>query len=367
MMFVPRGAFDSLPLAPTAHVAALRVDDPSAVGEVRRAATALATTLGFDETTRGRVAIVATELAGNLAKHARDGTVLLLPTGSTRAPGITILGIDRGPGIGDIGRALEDGYSTAGTPGTGLGAVRRLADEFDLYSRSEEGVSATAAPAGTLTFARLWAQPAGAAAARVRTGALDVDGVCLPAPGETAIGDAWCVDDARDTGGACRLLIADGLGHGPLAAAASAEAVRLFRGSPDLGPAESLRMLHDGLRSSRGAAVAVAELRSDEGVVRYAAVGNIAATIVGPNSSRSLVSHNGTVGHQMRTVQELDYAWPADALLVAHSDGLKSHWRLDAYAGIAEHRAALVSAALWRDHLRGRDDVTVVVVKGTVR
>jgi anti-sigma regulatory factor (Ser/Thr protein kinase) len=363
-MHAPRGALDSLPLAPTAHVAALRVDDSSAVGEVRRAAMALATTLDFDETVRGRVGIVATELAGNLAKHARDGTVLILPTGSARAAGITILGIDRGPGIVDIDRALQDGYSTAGTPGTGLGAVRRLADEFDLYSRSEAGVGATAAPAGTITLARLWAQPAGATAARARTEALDVDGICLPAPGETAIGDAWCVDDARDTGGACRLLVADGLGHGPLAAAASAEAVRLFRDSPSLGPAESLRMLHEGLRSSRGAAIAVAELRADEGVVRYAAVGNIAASIVGPTGSRSLVSHNGTVGHQMRTVQELDYPWPADALLVAHSDGLKSHWRLDAYPGIAQHRAALVSAALWRDQLRGRDDVTVIVVKG---
>ena len=102
-------------------------------------------------------------------------------------------------------------------------------------------------------------------------------------------------------------------------------------------------------------------------MVRYAGVGNISTTIVGAEGSRSLVSHNGTVGHQMRTVQELDYPWPEGALLVAHSDGLKSHWRLDAYAGLAEHRAAVVAAALWRDHLRGRDDVTVVAVKANLR
>jgi len=191
-----------------------------------------------------------------------------------------------------------------------------------------------------------------------------VDGVCLPAPGEHVVGDAWCVDDAGDV---CRLLVVDGLGHGPLAAAAAAQAVRIFRGHPNLGPAEMLRVLHDGLRPTRGAAVAVAEIHNDARMVRYAGVGNISTTIVGAEGSRSLVSHNGTVGHQMRTVQELDYPWPEGALLVAHSDGLKSHWRLDAYAGLAEHRAAVVAAALWRDHLRGRDDVTVVAVKANLR
>ena len=360
MMTVPRGALDSLPLMPGADAQVLRVDDPSAVGEVRRAAMALAAALHFDETVRGRVGIVATELAGNMAKHARDGVVMLLPTGTLDEAGLTLLGVDRGPGIVDVGRALQDGYSTAGTPGTGLGAVGRLADEFDLFSAPDDRTHATAAPAGTVILARLWANPAGAADARARGAAIDVDGVCLPAPGEQVVGDAWCVDDAGDV---CRLLVADGLGPGPLAAAAAAQAVRIFRRSPNLGPAEMMRVLHDGLRPTRGAAVAVAELHVGSRTVRYAGVGNIATTIAGPDGTRSLVSHNGTVGHQMRTVQELDYPWPDGSLLIAHSDGLKAHWRLDAYAGLAGHRAAVVAAALWRDQLRGRDDVTVVVVK----
>ena len=39
----------------------------------------------------------------------------------------------------DVAQNLEDGFSTAGSPGTGLGAIVRLADDFDLYSRPESG------------------------------------------------------------------------------------------------------------------------------------------------------------------------------------------------------------------------------------
>jgi Stage II sporulation protein E (SpoIIE) len=127
-------------------------------------------------------------------------------------------------------------------------------------------------------------------------------------------------------------------------------------------PAELLALMHAGMRSTRGAAVAVASSGPSAGDgLRYAGVGNLSAVLARGPDSRSLMSHNGTVGLQARKIQELSYPWPAEAVLVMHSDGLQSHWRLDQYSGLAQRDAALIAGVLYRDFARGRDDVSVVV------
>ena len=160
-------------------------------------------------------------------------------------------------------------------------------------------------------------------------------------------------------------MIADGLGHGPNAAAASQAAVRVFLGSAELLPSAILSEMHGALRSTRGAAVAVASLDGATGEIRYAGVGNVTGTIVNGSESRSMVSHNGTVGHEMRKVQEFTYPWPQDSIVVMHSDGLQSHWRLDRYPGLAARHAAVIAGLLYRDFSRGRDDLTAVVARRT--
>ncbi|HKH83000.1 MAG TPA: ATP-binding protein, partial [Gemmatimonadales bacterium] len=96
-------------------------------------ATSMAGRLGLDEEDQGRVALVLTEALNNVVKHGGGGQVVLRPIVDSRS-GVEALIMDKGPGIEDIERALRDGYSTAGTPGTGLGAVARIADAFDIYS-----------------------------------------------------------------------------------------------------------------------------------------------------------------------------------------------------------------------------------------
>ena len=182
----------------------------------------------------------------------------------------------------------------------------------------------------------------------------------LPKKGETVCGDAWAV---AQQDGRTLLLLADGLGHGPLAAAAAAVAVRVFRENLRLGPVDILQIIHQALRSTRGAAVAVADVEPELQVIRYAGVGNIATSILANGASRSMVSHNGTVGHEARKFQEFTYPLPVGALLVMHSDGLASRWALDAYPGLATRDPALVAGVLYRDFQRERDDVTVLVAR----
>lgn len=75
-----------------------------------------------------------------------------------------------------------------------------------------------------------------------------------------------------------------------------------------------------------------------------------------------MISHNGTVGHTMRKVQEFVYPWVAGSLLVMHSDGLGTQWRIDDRAGLRDEHPQLIAGVLYRDFKRGRDDATIVVV-----
>jgi anti-sigma regulatory factor (Ser/Thr protein kinase) len=322
----------------------LSIEDASQVPQARRTATQLAQGLGFDATGAGNVALVVTEIGTNILKHAGGGEILVhtVRRGDTR--GLEIIGIDRGKGIRDLERSFRDGYSTAGSPGTGLGAIRRLSADFEVCSVPGRG---------TAVLARLWATPLpqdGGPRIAVGFAGAAYDG-------ESVSGDAWAVERV---GTRTMLLLVDGLGHGVIAATAARQAVRLFRDNVRLAPAGIVQVLHEGLRSTRGAAVAVTEIAPEHGVVKFAGVGNVSAAIVTSNTRRHLVSHNGTAGHTVRRIDEFTYAWPRDGVLLEHTDGLGTQWDLDRYPGLMTRSPSLIAAVLYRDFNRRRDDVSVL-------
>ncbi len=328
------------------HVS-IAVSDASHVGDARRGAVELARSNGFDDERSGRVAVVVNEMSTNLVKHASGGgEVLVGLTHSEGAPEIDILALDHGPGM-DVGRSLRDGHSTAGSPGTGLGAIARMSDLFDVHSSSS----------GTAVLSRISSRgPRQGASSPV----LRIAGVAVAIPGEIECGDAFAVSRFPT---ATRVLLADGLGHGPDAARASDEAARVFLARNESALADLFDHIHGALRATRGAAVAIAEIDAAQQLVRFAGVGNIAGAIVDGETSRRLVTHDGTAGFAMRSVREYTYPFPAGASLVLHSDGLRSSWRLDAYPGLALRAPALVAGVLYRDFRRGSDDASVVVCR----
>lgn len=328
----------------------VHVRDASGVGEARRLAVSLASEAGLDESLRGTLALVATEMATNLARHATDGMLLVRILGDAPASGsdgIELLAIDRGPGMHDVALAMRDGHSTAGSRGAGLGAIMRQADTFDIHSVPEQG---TVILAQFVTPARRASYRAG----RTREGV-----VCRPAPGESLCGDIWGIRrDAERT----LVMVADGLGHGPGAAEAAASAHQAFHEHANARPAEIITAAHAALRPTRGAAMAVAELHHARETVRFAGVGNIGAMILSAEGTRSMASHGGIVGHQMRTVREFEYPWSPGARLLLHSDGIATRWRPEQYPGLAVRHPASIVAVLFRDYLRGRDDACLVAV-----
>lgn len=324
------------------------VADESQVGEARRVVTTAAQRLGLDETATGAAAVVATEAATNIVKHAGRGEILVRVV----PDGIEVMALDRGPGIGDIAASLRDGHSTTGTQGTGLGAIRRMASSFEIYS--VPGL-------GTAILARILSRKTDAAVPLATSGArLEVSAVSVPMAGESLNGDAW-VEQLEARGG--RILVVDGLGHGPVANEAAHAAVEAFRGAPSEAPAAAVETCHLAMRSTRGAALAVAEIDVETGVVRFAGVGNVTGSIWNGSVSHHTVSLNGTAGHGTIRPREFSYPWPRGALLVMASDGLATRWTLESYPGLAARDPALVAGVLYRDHSRGRDDVTVVVAR----
>ena len=320
----------------------LPIDDLNQAVEARRLAVSLGEAVGCDETTRGALAIIATEMATNLARHGRSGELLLRPLRETAVPGVELMAVDRGPGIDDLDRALQDGYSTGGTAGEGLGAIRRKAHVFDIHSTA----------AGTVVLARVFVgQPVAEA--------FTVGAVCLPIAGETACGDAWAAE-LRD--GRLAVAMVDGLGHGPLASDAGLAGLAGWaRGGSDV--TQAIQAAHAALRPTRGAAMLAIVIDPIAGEVRCCGVGNIAGTVLS-EPQRRMVSHNGICGHSMSRTQAFTYPCAAGTLVVLHSDGLHTQWKLDHQPGLASRHPSIIAAVLWREFSRGRDDVTVVAVRG---
>lgn len=322
--------------------------ESSQVSEVRRKVTALASGAGLDESRAGVCALVATEMGTNLLKHAKAGEIFLRGMTHGTAQGIEILALDRGPGMANLSRSLRDGYSTAGSSGTGLGAIGRMASEFDIHSIPGRG---------TVLVARVWDRAFSDSPEDLRalTGVVN-----LAKTGETVSGDAWlCESRGRRT----LCAVVDGLGHGPLAAQAAQLAVDSMREHRASPLRELIDFVHGALRSTRGAAIGVAEILHDQSVINFVGIGNIMAAVHLNGASRNMVSQNGILGHQVRRITEFQYPWSPEAVFVMCSDGINTHWDLNPYPGLTNRDSSLIAATLYRDFARGRDDTTVIVVK----
>lgn len=346
------------------------VDDISQVGEARRAAQALTAELGFHEEAAGRVALAVTELGTNLVRHVGPGRQCALLLGVERTldgAWLRVISLDQGGGM-DLSRCLQDGFSTGGTAGTGLGAVKRMADRFDGHSADGRGtvLAASFSPRGRIPGSP-W--PAGGPPVTDRA-AFDIGAVSLAAPGETICGDGWAL---HQDGTRWLVGLADGLGHGADAAAASDRFVELLGRASDgmlASPAAFLGDAHERMRATRGAAAAAVALEAGEdggSSLRFAGAGNIVGRLISGVGDRTLLSQHGTLGVQVRRLQDVVYDWPPHAVLVLHSDGIVSRWTLEDTPGLIQAAPAVIAAWVLRDQLRGRDDACVVVVRrGTV-
>lgn len=317
------------------------ITDRSSVSEARRAAMAAALSLGFGEDRRSDVGIVATEAANNILLHARVGEVLVCSFEGPNAVWLDLLALDNGPGISDISRAFEDGYSTAGTPGHGLGAIQRLSDASSLYSLPHRG---------TVFWSRLG-----------KSGSLQYPSfgaTSVPMKGESACGDSFLALPAASRS---LYMVVDGLGHGINAAEAANEAVSVVQASAGEGATEILIRAHDALKKTRGAAMSVVLVDHDRQLVVCSGVGNISTAVITGNAMHSMPAQNGTLGAVLPPrIQEYTYPIEPNSVLMMYSDGLTSKCAPTGYPGLQNRHPQLIAGLLYRDFSRRRDDATVL-------
>lgn len=323
----------------TATVAAptrqIRVDHPSAGYAAARVARETATAAGLPDVLADRAAVVAAELAGNIDKHTRGGSVFVQPSLTRR--GVDVLAADDGPGMTDLDHWLLDGNTTTATLGAGLGAVHRMAAEFRISSSPS---------AGTLAAARIL-DPASPSLASV------AGHFRLPRDGEEYCGDAVALAEVSGSRTAC---VADGLGHGPDAAEAADAAMRVFTENPDRPLPHQLTNMHRALRTTRGAAVALVRVAPRR--LEFCGVGNVSGATVG-GSSRLLLSTPGIVGFTLPAAPVRHLTLAEDDVVVLHTDGVGTTWR---GAGRAPD-VLLFAADLAHRHRNPRDDAAVLALR----
>ncbi|SIT85850.1 ATP-binding protein [Pontibacter indicus] len=330
------------------------VPDRSYASLTKKDITRLAESFALSEGAVGRVNIIVSEMLTNLEKHTTQGGELLVKAIGKPIKGIEIICLDNGPGMADPNLMLQDGVSTYGSAGEGLGAIKRQSDVFDLYSQAQ---------VGTVIVAQVYKSTKSMPVAR----RYEIGNVMVPKPKEVDCGDGYAVIH-HERG--VYLLALDGLGHGTHAQEAATTAVKIYCEDPIPDPASALRAIHTGIRRTRGAVGLAANIDITQNKLSYCGIGNIAGKLFSMDSPlskltyKNVISYNGILGHNVPgtfNTQSLD--WNRNKILVVHSDGLKSRWDLSRYPNLHRHLPTTIAAVLYKDHSRQTDDTLVLVCK----
>jgi anti-sigma regulatory factor (Ser/Thr protein kinase) len=342
----------------------MEVGDEAQVGAVRRAVHAYAGEAGFTERELAEIDIVVQEIGTNAARYATGGGQIHFTRPLGAEPGLELFYTDRGPGIYDLDRVVRDGVSTGGSLGAGLGAVRRLMDEFEVYStvRSTARLASFARRTthGTAILLRKWV-----AAARLPdktdAGVARRIGVWTrPHPHEDKNGDAYFINRRAEQ---TLLAVVDGLGHGQGAHEASRVALSVLADWQGEGLEDIFRAAHAALRHTRGAVMGACILDTERGAFHYAGIGNIEVRVFNAPEPARPISHNGTLGARMDKLRVWSYAWAEGASVVLASDGVSASWDMNDYPGLLQHSPQLLAGILMRDYGRDTDDATVLVAR----
>lgn len=325
----------------------LHVSHPADVAAARQAARKLAEAVGLEPSAGEEIALAVSELATNLVRHAEGGRLVLTPFTADGRAGLQLESLDAGPGIPDIGRALTDGFSTAGGLGNGLGTVNRIMDELDIQST---------VGCGTHIICRKQAK---AHAAVHGPCPLDIGVATRPKPGFRENGDSFVI--VRGEGSALVGVI-DGVGHGEEAQAA-ALAVRRYVEFHSERPLEALFHGADlACRGTRGCVMALARFEWQREAMLFASVGNIEARAFGVHPSPSLILRRGIVGVNCPKAVVSEHHW-THGVLVFHSDGLSTHWTWSDFPELSDQPANIVAQQLLRRLANPQDDATVLIVR----
>jgi len=316
---------------------------------IKKEAHALAAAARFEPKRIAEVDIIVAELTSNLNKYADQGEILLGHFKETENEYIEVICMDNGPGMGDPRRMGRDGFSSTNTLGHGLGSIKRLSDKMDIYTQKGWG---------TIVLSRIYRSP------QVKTrakGGLEVRAIVVAKPGEEKSGDGYyCMANGKEV----KLMLADGLGHGPDANLAMNEAVNALHGCAFDLPVDIIRYINSFIRKTRGVVATVVTFDLEKNIFNIAGVGNIATKLHGNMTSKNHLAYNGIIGHTIpNTMNDQQGSLTEYHQVILCSDGIKSRWDLAKYPGIQKNDLSVQAAAIYKDFARRTDDMSVVIAK----
>jgi anti-sigma regulatory factor (Ser/Thr protein kinase) len=327
----------------------LKANDRSYFAILKKEVHSLAVAGGFSARKAGEIDIIVAEMVTNLVKHAGGGDLLVKLVEEDGIQGLEILSIDNGIGMTDVSRMVADGVSTKNTLGQGLGAMKRLADVFQVYSLKDWG---------TVILCRVFEEPLPKFRKKSK---VDIRTAMIPKPGETECGDGF---SALVTDDRIKLFMGDGLGHGPEAAKAVLTAIEAFSRCEEILPSEIIRAINESVKKTRGLVGTVAVYSTDDKKWTICGVGNISTRINSYAGSKNYNPYNGIIGLNVpNTLKNQEVAHEDGQHIILCSDGIKSRWDTFKYPAILRYDASLFAASLLKDFARYTDDMSVAVCK----
>lgn len=325
------------------------ISNPAEVIAIRRIAREMAGEIGFDEATREEIGLVVSELASNITKYAPRGIITLSQICDLHREGILIEAEDEGEGF-NIHAAMQDGVSTSGTLGVGLGAVNRLMDEFDILQREDR--------TGTRILCKRFLHDNSNHGHHCP---FDFGVVSRPKPGETANGDSFVIKHIRN---ATLVGVIDGVGHGVLANQAANAARQYIERHADLSLLEIFKGVDRACASTRGVVMALTVFDWSQKCFRFASVGNIEVSVMhGHYEKPKFIVRRGIVGKHAPQPVITENEWHPGNILILHSDGLSTHWSWQDFSLYSEHPAQVLAENIYNANQKDHDDATIVIVK----
>jgi anti-sigma regulatory factor (Ser/Thr protein kinase) len=302
----------------------------------------------FSEKRTGEIDIVVSELASNIVKHARTGELLYRLSKENDEPLFEILSVDNGPGIEDVAHSMKDGVSTTNTLGQGMGSILRLSNFSQTYSIEDWG---------TIVYSRIYND----IEKKLPREKITIRCLNVAKPGETVSGDSCAY---RSDGNTIFLFTGDGLGHGPHAKEAADVAVRSFMQSRELQPSGIIKEMNLNVKKTRGLVGTVAVLDQNNRQWQLCGVGNINSRICQGLEYKNYVCNNGIIGLNIPSrLENTEIQVEKYQQLIMASDGIRTRWDLLKYPAILKYDPMILAAAIYKDHGRRNDDMTVFILR----
>jgi anti-sigma regulatory factor (Ser/Thr protein kinase) len=302
----------------------------------------------FTEQRVGQIDIVVAEMTSNLIKHAGNGEILYRLTAEAGQPVFEVICIDNGPGMKDVNLAMRDGVSTKNTLGHGFGSIIRLSNMAQVYSQPDWG---------TIVYAKFYPSPEH----KTPPQQVIVRSINVAKPGETVSGDGTTVKVLPN-----RTLIfaGDGLGHGIHAKEAVEKAIAAFNSSMTSDPSQLLMEMDQAVKKTRGLVATIAFLDHNAKRWHICGVGNIHTRLHQGLEYKNYICNNGIIGLNIpRRLENASFEKEKFQLLILCSDGIRTKWDLTRYPAILKYDAIILAAAIYKDHARKTDDMSVLIVK----